>query len=283
MFQRVAILGLGAVGGSIGLVLRQTGAARQVVGYDSGKGIAERARKMGAIDDAASQAAGAARDAELIVLATPLGAMRGLLQQIALTAPQGAVVTDVASVKMPVINWAEEFLPTTIGFIGGHPITPKEADTIDAADAALFRQRLYCLVPTHRTSHAALEKVSALIEALGAITRFLEPAEHDSMVAAVHHLPYLVSTILMQTAGSNPSWHDARLLASDMLRSATSLPTGDLTIYRDSSLSNSEAITRWLDTYMANLRDLRDRLAARDLAIEEVFRQARKMRDEWVK
>lgn len=283
MFQRVAILGLGAVGGSIGLALRQAGAARQVVGYDSGKGISERARKLGAIDNAVSQATEAAREAELIVLATPIGAMRSLLQQVAGTAPQGAVVTDVASVKMQVINWAEEFLPSTVGFVGGHPITPKEADGIDAADATLFQQRLYCLVPTRRTPHTALEKVSTLVEVLGATTRFLEPAEHDGMVAAVQQLPYLISAILMQTAGDSPSWHDARLLADDSLRSATSLLAGDPAIYRDNCLSNSETITRWLDTYMKHLRELRDRLAVRDGSIDAVFRKVLKIREEWMK
>lgn len=283
MFERVAILGLGAVGGSIGLALRHAGAARQVIGYDSGKGLAERARKLGAIDNAVSQATEAVRDSELIVLATPIGAMRSLLQHIASIASQGAVVTDVASVKTQVISWAEEFLPSSVSFVGGHPITSNEADGIDAANAALFQQHLYCLIPTRHTPHAALEKVSALVEVLGATARFLEPAEHDAMVAAVQQLPYLTSAILMQTTGGSPSWHDARLLAGDSLRSATSLPAGNPIIYRDDCLSNSEAIIRWLDDYTKNLRDLRNRLAAHDGSIDDIFNQARKIREEWMK
>ena len=281
MFQRVAILGLGAIGGSIGLALRQAKAAQQVAGYDSDKGIAERARKLGAIDAACSQVAEAVRGAELIVLATPVGAMRALLQQVAGAASPGAVITDVASTKTQVIGWAEEFLPPTLGFAGGHPITAKEVSGIEAADVALFQQRVYCLTPTRRTPHAALEKVSALVGALGARVRFLEPAEHDGMVAGIQQLPYLLSTVLMQTVGSSPSWHDALLLAGDSLRDVTSPVAANPAIYRDSSLTNSEQVVRWLNDYMKNLAGLRDRIAAHDGSIDEVFRQAQKLRDGW--
>jgi prephenate dehydrogenase len=281
MFQRVAILGVGAIGGSVGLALHQTKAAQQVTGYDSGKGVAERARKLGAIDAAPTQLAEAVRGAELIVLATPVGAMHALLQQIAGAASPGAVVTDVASTKMQVISWAEEFLPQTIGFVGGHPITGKEARGIDAAEASLFQQRVYCLVPTRRTPAAALEKVSALVQALGARARFLEPAEHDGMIAGIQQLPYLISSTLMQTVGESPAWNDALLLAGDGLREATSLVIGNPTLYRDSSLTNSEAIVRWLNDYMKNLAELRDRIAARDGSIDEAFKHAQKLREQW--
>jgi prephenate dehydrogenase len=279
MFQRVAILGLGAVGGSIGLALRQAKAAQQVAGYDSGKGVADRARKLGATDAACSQVAEAVRGAELIVLATPISEMRALLQQVAGAATSGAVVTDVASAKTQVISWAEEFLPPTLSFVGGHPITAQEADGIDNAQATLFQQRIYCLVPTRRTPPAALEKVSTLVGALGGTVRFLEPAEHDGMIAATQQLPYLVSIALMRTVHSSPSWHDARLLARDDLSNVTSLASGDPAIYRDSLLANSDPLVRCLDDYMNNLDDLRKRIAARDGSIDEVLRQARKMKD----
>ncbi|HEV2579919.1 MAG TPA: prephenate dehydrogenase [Ktedonobacteraceae bacterium] len=280
MFQRVAILGLGAVGGSIGLALRQAKAAQQVTGYDSGKGIAGRAHKLGAIDAACTQVAEAVREAELIVLAAPIGEMRALLQQIASAAPKAAVVTDVASAKAQVISWAEEFLPSSQSFVGGHPINEKEAEGIDAAQVTLFQQRIYCLVPTRRTHPAALEKVSTLVETLGGTVRFLEPAEHDSMIAATQQLPFLVSTALIQTVGSSPSWHDARLLAGDGLRAITSLASGDPTSHRDSLLANSDQLVRCINDYMKHLGELRDRIASRDGSIDNLFRQAQKMWDE---
>src|SRR5437660_4181537 len=110
MFNRVAIIGLGLIGGSIGLALHKAKAAQKVVGYDLGKGISNDARKIGAIDQPYSALADAVRGAELVILATPVGAMRSLLQEIATVVTPGAVITDVASTKAQVISWAEEFL-----------------------------------------------------------------------------------------------------------------------------------------------------------------------------
>src|SRR5712691_1070407 len=109
MFNRVAIIGLGLIGGSIGLALRKAKAAQQVTGYDLGKGISDQARKGGAIDQPYSSLADAVRGAEPVILATPVGAMRSLLQILATSVTPGTVVTDVASTKVQVISWAEEF------------------------------------------------------------------------------------------------------------------------------------------------------------------------------
>jgi len=281
MFNRVAIIGLGLIGGSLGLALRQAKAARQVAGYDVYKGVGERARKLGAIDQSCSSLAEAARGAELIILATPVGAMRSLLQQLATCASPGAVVTDVASTKAQVISWAEEYLPATIFFVGGHPIAGKETSGIEAAEATLFKQCVYCLTPTKRTSPAALDQVIALIDTLGARMRFLEPPEHDGLVAGVSHLPYIVSIALMQTAALNPAWDDASLLAANGFRDTTRLAAGSPEMHRDICLTNSEAITRWLSDYIAVLSTLRERIAARDPNLGEVFEQARKARNSW--
>src|SRR6266566_5857497 len=122
MFKRVAIMGLGLIRGSIGLALFKARAAEQVAGYDLGKGVSDRARKIGAIDQPYSSLADAVRGAELVILATPVGAMRALLQNIAPALTPGAVITDVASTKVQVITWAEEFLPASVSFVGGHPM-----------------------------------------------------------------------------------------------------------------------------------------------------------------
>ena len=281
MFNRVAIIGLGLIGGSLGLALRQGKAARQVAGYDLSKGVGDRARKLGAIDQSCSSLAEAARGSELIILATPVGAMRSLLQQLATQASPGAVITDVASTKVQVISWAEEYLPATVPFVGGHPIAGKETSGIEAADAALFKQCIYCLTPTKRTSPTALDRVAALIDALGARMRFLEPPEHDGMVAGVSHLPFIASTALMQTAALNPAWDDAWLLAGSGFRDMTRLAAGSPEMYRDICLTNSEPITRWLTDYIAVLSTLRERIAAHDLNLGEVFAQAQKARNKW--
>ena len=281
MFGRVAIIGLGLIGGSLGLALRQAKAAQQVAGYDLGKGIGDHAREMGAIDQSCSTLADAARGSELIILATPVGAMRSLLHQLAELASPGMVVTDVASTKAQVISWAEEYLPLSIPFVGGHPIAGKETSGIEAAEATLFKQCVYCLTPTRRTSPAALDKVSTLVSTLGARAHFLEPPEHDDIVAGVSHLPFIASTAIMQTAAGNPAWDDISLLAGSGFRDMTRLAAGSPEMYRDICLTNSETITRWLTDYITTLNLLRDRIAAHDSALIEVFAQAQKSRRAW--
>src|SRR6266567_3325718 len=212
MFKRIAIIGLGLIGGSIGLALHKAKAAQQVVGYDLGKGVSDQARKVGAIDQPYSALADAVRGAELVILATPVGAMRSLLQSLMTSVTPGAVVTDVASTKVQVISWAEEFLPSNVSFVGGHPMTGKELSGVEAADASLFQDHIYCLTPTARTNPTAITKVATFIEALGARVRFLEPAEHDGQVAGVSHLPFLASIAMMNTVAEGTGWVDASML-----------------------------------------------------------------------
>jgi prephenate dehydrogenase len=281
MFNRVAIIGLGLIGGSIGLALHKAKAAQQVAGYDLGRGISNQARKIGAIDQPHSSLADAVRGAELVILATPVGAMRSLLQGLSSAATPGAVVTDVASTKTQVISWAEEFLPTSVSFVGGHPMTGKELSGVDSADAALFQGRIYCLTPTPRTKPVAITKASALIEALGARARFLEPAEHDGQVAGVSHLPFLASIALMNTAAASPAWGDASLLAASGFRDMTRLAAGNPEMYRDICLTNSEALTRWLNEYIATLTTLRNQIATHDKSLDETFVKAQQLRLKW--
>jgi prephenate dehydrogenase len=281
MFNRVAILGLGLIGGSIGLALHKAKVAQQVVGYDLGKGVMNQARKVGAIDQPYSALADAVRGSELIILATPVGAMKALLQDIASAVLPGAVVTDVASTKVQVISWAEEFLPSTVTFVGGHPMTGKELSGVEAADASLFQNRIYCLTPTARTNPNAITKVSTLIEALGARVRFLEPAEHDGQVAGVSHLPFLASIALMNTVAESSAWGDAALLAAGGFRDATRLAGGNPEMYRDICLTNAEALTRWLNEYIRTLSTLRDRIAEHDRSLDETFAKAQQMRQQW--
>lgn len=281
MFNRVAIIGLGLIGGSIGLALHKAKAAQQVTGYDLAKGNSNQARKIGAIDQPYTALADAIEGAELVILATPVGAMRSLLQEVASSIHPGAVVTDVASTKAQVTSWAEEFLPSSVAFVGGHPMTGKELSGVQAADASLFQGRIYCLTPTPRTHSVAITKVSALIEALGARIRFLEPTEHDGQVAGVSHLPFIASIAIMNTVAEGPAWADASMLAAGGFRDISRLAAGNPEMYRDICLTNSESLTRWLNEYITTLSGLRDRISVHDRSLDETFAKAQQMRLEW--
>jgi prephenate dehydrogenase len=281
MFTRVAVIGLGLIGGSVGLALRQAKAAQQVVGYDLGRGVSDHARKVGAIDEAYLTLADAVHGADLVVLATPVGAMHALLQSIASYVTPGTVITDVASTKAQVIRWAEELLPSSVSFVGGHPMTGKEVSGVDAANAELFRNRIYCLTPTEHTRAAAITKVSAFVEVVGARVRFLGPVEHDRLVAGVSHLPFLASIALVNTVAGSPDWSEASLLAANGFRDISRLAAGSPEMYRDICLTNSEGITHWLDEYITNLQAIREQIVAHEHTLNETFAQAQERRQHW--
>jgi len=281
MFQRVAIVGLGLIGGSVGLALRKAKAAQHVAGYDLGRGVSERAQRVGAIDQAYDALADAVQGAELVVLATPVGSMRHLLGQLAPVLTPGSVVTDVASTKTQVMQWAEELLPTSVSFVGGHPMAGKEVSGVEAADAELFRGKVYCVCATARTRPTAVKKVSMMIEMLGAHMRFMEPVQHDEQVAGVSHLPFLASVALVNAVAGQDCWPEMAILAASGFRDMSRLAAGSPEMYRDICLTNGEAITAWMDTYIAMLQQMRDQIAQQSPALGALFVEAQQTRLEW--
>jgi len=281
MFQRVAIIGLGLIGNSIGLALHTANAAQQIVGYDSNKHLAHDARKSGAIDQSYSLLADAIRGSEFIILTIPINSMRSCFQDIATIASSGTVITDVASTKAQVISWAEEYLPTSVFFVGGHPIINKDINEDRLASAALFKNRVYCLTPTKRTSSAALDTVMKLIEILDAQVRFLEPAEHDGLVAGVNHMPFVISTILLNTVVGSPSWIDAAFVAEKSMYEMSQLSNNHPEVYRDICLTNSEALSRWLGEYIIELSTFRDQLMLHDSNLIQTFNRSKELREQW--
>lgn len=281
MFQRVAIVGLGLIGGSLGLALRKARAAQYIAGYDLGRGVSERARRARVIDDAYDSLADAVRGAELVVLATPVGTMHSLLTQIAPVLMPGCVVTDVASTKAQVMQWASELLPASVSFVGGHPMAGKEVSGVEAADADLFRGSVYCLCATEQTRPSAVRKVSELIETVGARIRFMDPVQHDMQVAGVSHLPFIASVALVNTITGADCWHEAAVLAASGFRDMSRLAAGSPEMYRDICLTNSEAITQWMDAYIETLQQMRKLVAQQSRALETTFVEAQQTRQQW--
>jgi prephenate dehydrogenase len=281
MFNRVTIVGLGLIGESIGLALHNAKAAQQIAGFDIDKGVTNYARKIGAIDQAFKSLVDAVRGAEIVILATPIGSIRSLLQNIATVAAPGSIITDVACTKAQIINWAEEYLPTSVFFVGGHPIVKNDMNDVRVASATLFKNRLYCLTPTKRTSPTALDKLTQLIHVLEARVRFLEPAEHDGLVAGVNHLPFVISAILMNTLADGPAWEDASMLAGKNTHAMTSLASNSPEVYRDICLTNRESLARWLSEYIRELSTFRDQLIIHDSKLIQIFSKSQQVYDQW--
>jgi prephenate dehydrogenase len=220
--------------------------------------------------------------AELVVLATPVGAMQRLLKEIGSCVLPGTIVTDVASTKAQVVAWAEESLPSSVPFIGGHPMTGKEASGVEVADAQLFQNCIYCLTPTQSTQLAALHKVATFVEMLNGRIRYLAPEEHDKQVASVSHLPFIASVALMNTVAHEATWSEAALLAAGGFRDISRLAGGSPEMYRDICLTNDKAIVAQLDRYIDALQKIRERIHLQDKNLGNMFAEARSQRLQWL-
>ena len=279
---RVAILGLGLMGASLGMALREQGVAREIVGYDAAPGVAVRARERGAIDAACETLSDAVRNSDLVILATPLLAMRDLLAEIApLLAPE-TIITDLGSAKGAVVAWAESLLPSPGQFVAGHPMAGSEQSGVAAANRALYHGCTWLLTPTSRTSDAALATVERIVAALGAHPARLSPESHDRAVALASHLPLLAASALMLTIAESPNAADALTIAAGGFRDTTRVASGSPRMARDICLTNSAPLLVALDAYLNRLQALRQQLAGEDPAIEETFATARAARNEWL-
>jgi len=288
---RITIVGLGLIGGSIGLALRQTGNDYEVVGHDREHAVAGKARKLGAVSKTEWNLISACEEADLITIATPVMAIKETLTAIAPYLKPGCLVTDTASIKGPVMAWAKEILPETVNFVGGDPIISQEASIggslptgIEGARADLFQGGLYCLTPSPETSPQAVQLATDLVHLLGAKPFFLDAAEHDGLVAGVDHLPFVLSAALLETTIQSPAWREMRKLAGDVFQSATHFSSGDAATYRDACLINRENIVRWIDTCLAKLTELREIIAAQEAEkLEKTFEEAMSVRDRWLR
>lgn len=271
MAQQVTIIGLGLIGGSIGLALkrwsRENSEALHIVGFDQEVGNQNKARKMGAIDDSEWSLSKAVANADIVIVATPVQAMQEIFSDIAEDLKPGAIVTDTGSTKVDVIEWAKA-LPTTVSFVGGHPMAGK-AESLDAADANLFQGATWVICPAVTASEDAIRNVLGIVAATGAESYFVDPAEHDSYVAGVSHLPFISAISLINAVTRDTSWRDMRTLASSGLKDTTRLALGSPEMHRDIVLTNREAIIRWIDRYTDELQSLKSELMSGDEDLAE--------------
>lgn len=290
--QRVLIVGLGLIGGSVGLALRRWSEEHkvenrkplEVVGFDPNLDHQRAAEKMGAVDRGAWDLAKAAREADVVVLALPVAAMREAMADLAPHLQPGTVVTDTGSTKAQVMEWAREALPQGVHFVGGHPMAGK-TQSIEGAEADLFSGATWCIAPSVSASEEAVRTVLGLVAAAGAEPYFVDPHEHDAYVAGVSHLPFAMSAALMNAVSRDVSWREMKQLTAGGFRDTTRLASGSPTMHRDILVTNREAVLRWIDAMTASLSELRADLAsnAPDAGdrLESFFAEARDARADW--
>jgi prephenate dehydrogenase len=285
----IAIIGMGMIGTSLGMALRNADepgsrlGPLQISGFDRDRSSLNTARGRLAIDRVATSLADAVAGAQIVVLAVPVLAMRELLGELAALLPAGTIVTDVCSTKAQVMGWARELLPTTVDFVGGHPMAGRERSGPDAADPELLREAIYCLTVTPHTRPQAIEAVEAMVEAAGAKPYYIDAEEHDSYVAGVSHLPFLLSAALVDVASQGSAWREMQALAASGFRDVTRLASGSPEMHRDICMTNRAALRHWIARTVSLLDEVGAQLDAEDsAAIEALFRRAYERREEWL-
>jgi prephenate dehydrogenase len=253
---RVAVIGLGLIGGSIAVCLRQAGI--HVAGLDHREEVAEVARELGLIDEIHGDVASLMQEREAVVLAVPVSGVFDLLPMVDRYAERHTLVLDTGSVKRPVIEVIRA-LPGASRCVGGHPIAGSEKSGPAHARPDLFRDRTFVLTPTSDTANDALQQARTLVERLGALPVIMDAAEHDRMLARSSHLPQILSTSLALSVH-----RIAPELAGPGLQSMTRLAASDPAMWRDVLTENCDEVLSALDDYVAGLDRMRDALQRRD-------------------
>jgi prephenate dehydrogenase len=209
-------------------------------------------------------------------------AVKEILSQIGSRLPTGCVVTDVASTKVEVMKWAEESLPQSVSFVGGHPMAGKELSGIDVADADLFRGCTYCIVPGHGAPETAVQMIVDLVQRVGARHVFMNASEHDRFIAGISHLPLILASALVMATTKSPHWSKMSEVASTGYQGATRLASQHPRMNRDICLTNGENIVSWIDDFTKELQRFRGLIAEGDLGLEQAFDRARQARNAWI-
>jgi prephenate dehydrogenase len=280
-FNRVAILGTGLIGSSVGLALKAARPQTQIAGYDASGENLRRAQAVKAIDRRASLRDVLA-DVDLVIISTPVGAMQALFEEMAPLLPVQALVMDTGSTKAQVLRWAADLLPNGVRFIGGHPMAGKTETGPDAADAKLFQGAVWCLAPLPTAPKDAIDEAVKLVESLGASPYFLDPDEHDGLVASVSHLPYLMAVALIGHLGRERSWRETASLAAGGFAYSTHLSDSDPQMFADIVRTNRDNVARRLDLYIDELIALRDAIADNKPELKEQFAKAQTLHQDWL-
>ncbi|MEX1082371.1 MAG: prephenate dehydrogenase/arogenate dehydrogenase family protein [Halofilum sp. (in: g-proteobacteria)] len=253
MSTRVAIVGVGLIGGSFGLALRAAGYDGEIVGIGRDRARLDQAVQLGAIDRGETEYAAGVAGAEVVLLAVPMGAMRTQMEALAPVLPADAVVTDAGSVKGSVIEDARAALGSLARFVPGHPIAGTENSGVGAAFAELYRGRRVILTPAPETEEAATERVEALWALTGAEVERLPVATHDHLLALTSHLPHMLAFGLVDTLARGDDPEGVFRYAAGGFRDFTRIASSDPVIWRDICLANREALLTALEAYRADL------------------------------
>ena len=280
--DKLAVVGVGLIGGSLALALKEAGAVGHVVGVGRGLANLETALRLGVVDSFTQDLAEGVADADVVFLATPVLALGTVAEQAMPHLKPGAIITDGGSVKQAVIDAIEPHLRDDVHFVPGHPIAGTENSGAEAAFATLYHDRRWILTPTERTAEKPLEVIRQMWQLVGSQVVVMDVDKHDRVLAAISHLPHLVAYALVNAVGAYDRY-DENLLAYSAggFRDFTRIASSDPTMWRDIAQTNREALLEMMEQFETFFAELKEDVAVGSgERLFEFFRRSKQSRDE---
>jgi prephenate dehydrogenase len=281
IIERLAIIGVGLIGGSLARALREAGAVKTVVGIGRSRANLEDALSLGICDEITQDAAAGVRNSQVVFLSVPVCSIPAVVAEIAPYLSPGCIVTDGGSVKSAIVKECEALMPPGCHFVGGHPIAGTEHAGAVASFSTLYIGKRCILTPTDTTDEAAFDTISRLWQAAGANVCCMEPGHHDRIFAEISHLPHMVAYALVHAVGTaDVEGENVLSYTAGGFRDFTRIASSDPTMWRDISLMNREALLASIDGFSRSLAELRCRIDCRDSqGLAEFFTIAKQFRD----
>ena len=280
--DRITIITAGPLGLSIGLGLKHANLQNtEVVGTSGYSGLLTKGAKMGAFDSTSRNLKSALEGAQLVILDSPAGETRELMEAIGPILEKGCVVTDTGTNKVQVLEWAKEYYSDDVNFVAGRPQPRNPMSEIEDAEVDAFAGTNYSIVPSERATPEAVKTVVGLAEILGAKPMFIDPVEHDSYSAATVLLPRILSSALVGTVSSAASWREIAKVAGAEFKTVSQFAREDPANSAVAIKANAESVTHWINEAITQLIDYRDSLGQEDGELAEELTRAREERIKW--
>lgn len=280
-FKKITIIGVGLVGGSLGLALKENRPDLKIIGVDK-QGTIKKAITSGAIDEGTVDLAEGVKEADIVIIATPVKIILDLFPKINPFLKKGCLVTDTGSTKRQVVERANKVLSKDVFFIGGHPIAGSEKYGIEEADSHLFRDKTYILTPHQKNNLIVLEKLFLIIDIIGAKSLILDPSEHDRITSAISHLPQILAVTLTNTinmiakAEDNDNYFKA---VGQGLKDMTRIASSPYKIWEDICETNQENILKTIQEFRNYLETIEEKLKNDPSSLKKEFQKASKLRN----
>ena len=276
-FNKVSIIGVGLIGASFALALREKNLCGTIVGFGRKEENLKKAKERRIIDDFSLEIKRVCEDSDLILLSTPISLFKGIVENIRDTLKKGSLLTDVGSIKGSLVYEIESQIPPGIFYIGSHPIAGSDRSGIDDARADLFKSALCIITPTENSDTEAMRIIATIWERIGAQVKFMDPYKHDEVYAAVSHLPHIVAYTLVNTIGDIDSEFIG--YAGQGFKDTTRIALSSPELWRDIVVYNRDNLLKLLEVFGKNINDIKRLLEEADSeGIKELFTKAQELR-----